>query len=102
MGSVTASTITDIYYIIKKSKSHDIAIAFIKDLVSFTEVLGVDRNTIKLALEKDFVDFEDGVQIISAENHNIDVIITRNEKDFTKTSIAVHSPTEFLKLQNDF
>ena len=39
----------------------------------------------ELALnETNFSDFEDGLQFYSAIEHQIDIIITRNKKDFKK------------------
>lgn len=41
-------------------------------------------------------DFEDAVQSIAAEMNRIEVIITRNKSDFTKTTVDVFAPKEFL------
>ena len=40
------------------------------------------------ALDSDFKDFEDALQNFSAENNtDISIIITKNEKDFTNSSL---------------
>jgi hypothetical protein len=49
-------------------------------------------------LYSDFKDFEDALQNYSAElNKEIDIIITRNIKDFKYSKLAVMTPDQFLK-----
>lgn len=100
-GYLTASTITDIYYIVKKVQGHQSAVEFLRSLIGIFKVLGVNSEIIEEALNKDFPDFEDGVQTITAEKNTIDLIITRNKKDFENTNIDVYSPVEFLKLYSN-
>lgn len=95
-GSITASTITDIYYIAKKEKGHNEAITFIKSLVEVVNVIGVDKETIMSALASEMRDFEDAIQSAAAETHQLDLILTRNKYDFTDTSMKVLTPKEFL------
>ena len=49
-------------------------------------------------LYESFPDFEDGLQYYSAIENQIDVIITRNKKDFKNSKIPVLSTKEFLAL----
>ncbi len=53
-GYVTASTITDIYYIAKKEKGHASALAFIADLIEVVDVIGINRDVIVEALRSDY------------------------------------------------
>ncbi len=94
---VTATTITDLYYIIRKAKGHAVALNFTKDLLEFVEVAGVDREVIINALRSQIADFEDAIQESAARLQNIDVIITRNVADFAYSTIQVHNPASFLK-----
>ena len=50
IGSITASTITDIYYISKREKGHTESINFIKGLIEVVEVIGIDKDVIIKAL----------------------------------------------------
>lgn len=95
-GHVTASTITDIYYISKKQKGHMSAIAFISSLIEILDVVGVNRETIINALEMDLKDFEDSIQASAAQYYKLDCIITRNELDFEKSDLKVFTPEEYL------
>ena len=97
---ITATTITDIYYISKKAKDHTTAIHFISHLLQVVDVLGVDKKTVLLSLNSDMPDFEDAIQMNSAELNGIKTIITRNVKDFSDAKININTPGEFLKNQN--
>ncbi|MFW5983470.1 MAG: type II toxin-antitoxin system VapC family toxin [bacterium] len=96
-GNITATTITDIYYIAKKEKGHNEAINFIKNLIEVIDVIGINKETILKALASTMKDFEDAIQSSAAEIHQIDLILTRNKNDFTDTTIKVLTPKEFLK-----
>ena len=96
-GNITATTITDIYYIAKKEKGHNEAINFIENLVEVIDVIGINKETILKALASKMKDFEDAIQSSAAEIHQIDLILTRNKNDFTDTTIKVLTPKEFLK-----
>ncbi|GGE52836.1 PIN domain-containing protein [Pedobacter psychrotolerans] len=96
-GCITASSLTDIYYIIKKNSDYKKAISFIESLIMTIDVLNVNRDTIMLALHSNFSDFEDAVQSSAAELNHVDLILSRNVKDFTKSKIPTLTPTEFLE-----
>ena len=93
---VTASSITDIYYIVKKSKSHNEAIAIVKNIIQYFEIISVDKEIIVRAIESSMKDFEDAIQSFAALSENIDYIVTRNIKDFENSKVLGISPQEFL------
>jgi predicted nucleic acid-binding protein len=96
-GFVTATTITDIYYISKRVKGHQITINFISDLIQIIDVIGVNKETIIQSLNSPLLDFEDAVQSVSAKLSNMEYIITRNIKDFNNSDIKAITPIEYLK-----
>ncbi|MFO7826589.1 MAG: PIN domain-containing protein [Cyclobacterium sp.] len=98
-GHITAATVTDIYYISKKVKGHDLALEFISNVIEIVEVIGVDKQIIVNAIKSNFKDFEDAVQVFSAASFGIETVITRNVKDFEHSNLKVFSPSEFLKNQ---
>lgn len=95
---VTATTITDLYYITRKAKGRVIALNFIVDLLQFMEVAGVDKAVIREALHSDMADFEDAVQESAAKRQAIQVVVTRNEIDFENSVLEIHNPESFLKV----
>ena len=98
LGYVTVTTITDIYYIAKREKGHQIALDFISNLIEIIDIIGIDRNIIIKSLGSQISDFEDAIQSISSLLNNIDYIITRNQKDFSKSDIKALTPAEFVNL----
>jgi len=96
-GHVTATTVTDIYYVARRHSSHKEAIEFIMDMTAIVEVLGVDKETILHALANEHGDLEDAVQSSAALMHRMDVIITRNTGDFRASEIPAMHPKDFLR-----
>ena len=97
---LTATTITDLYYVARKAKGRKTALDFIKNLLQFVEIASVDKRVIIQALESNITDFEDAVQENSAKNENITVLITRNEADFKNSSLEIYTPESYLEKLN--
>jgi len=95
---VSASAVTDIFYILQKENGKADTILFLKELFNYIDILGVDKTIIMNALNSDWKDFEDAVQgSVSIENR-LDFLVTRNTKDFTKLKGAkVLTPLDFLE-----
>ena len=62
-----------------------------------SQITTADERVVDAALASSFDDYEDVLQYYSALTRNVDVIVTRNKKDFTSASIPVLSPAELLK-----
>ena len=94
---INAISVINTHYFIKKEQGAEKAIGFISDLILMVDVVGVDKTTIIDSLQSEFSDFEDAVQEFSAISADIDIIVTRNIKDFKKSKISVFTPDDFLK-----
>jgi hypothetical protein len=67
-----------------------------------TEIIGTTKKEVIQALKNEFKDFEDSIQYSSALTiKGLDVIITRNIKDYKNSEIAVMTPLNFLKLKGN-
>ena len=96
---LSAVSINNIYYIVRKFLGHKKTLEVIETLTEMTEIVGTTKKEIIQALKNNFTDFEDSVQYSSALTiKDLDVIITRNTKDYRNSSIAVMTPLNFLKL----
>ncbi len=93
---VTASSVTDIYYVLRKQKGHESAIGLLKKFFQFSKVLGVDEEIISEALNTEMKDFEDAVQSETAIYNDINIIITRDKKDYQNSGLNVYSPAEYI------
>ncbi|MBQ7985040.1 MAG: PIN domain-containing protein [Bacteroidales bacterium] len=86
---------TSSYMLSKHNKEMDV-IRELEKFATLCYVTPVDYRTVFSAFKSDFSDFEDALQYFSAQRCNADVIVTRNAKDFDKSTIQVMSPQEFL------
>lgn len=80
---ITASVVTDLFYIIRKEthnteKTYEI----LKNVFKLTKIISVTEQDIMEAFEKGWKDFEDCVQVTIAQNNKMDYIITNNKKDW--------------------
>ena len=97
-GFITPITISNSYYILRKLGTHKKVINNLKQLLSITEILLMNKKVVENALVSDFKDFEDALQYFTASNYKkIGVIVTRNSKDFKHSNIPVMEPNLFLK-----
>lgn len=97
-GFTTPIIICNVYYLLRKTASHQLILEKIKQLLNILEITKMDKDIVLEALNSEFKDFEDGLQNFSAiENGNIKIILTRNIKDFKKSKLAVLTPETYLK-----
>ena len=97
-GYIAATTITNIFYIIRKTEGCEVAIAAIHRLLIGLQFCAVDHQTIETALSIGLKDFEDSIQLACAILSQLDGIVTRDRNDFIGSNLPIYSPTEILKL----
>jgi len=95
-GYVSSITVINVYYIISKIKGRTLALEFIKDLLQTFEVVDTDKSILIQAVYSGFEDYEDAAQNYSAVNYNIEIIITRNRKDFSLSKLKIYTASEFI------
>jgi predicted nucleic acid-binding protein len=97
-GFITSVILSNVYYLLRQTATHEKVIEKLTQLVIITEVLTTNKGAIIQALNSDFKDFEDALQNYSAElDGHIDLIITRNTKDFKNSKLGVMTPENYLK-----
>jgi hypothetical protein len=66
--------------------------------MTILDVIAMDRETVMQVLGSGFKDFEDAFQSFAANQSGvIDVILTRNVKDYSKSEMGVLTPEAYLK-----
>lgn len=94
---VSASAITDIYYLsYRQLKNKRLAIELLKELLAIVSVSCVSEQEILKALELEWNDFEDSVQYSVALLQEMDGVITRNVGDYKESEIQVWLPEQAL------
>ena len=96
-GYISASAITDIFYLSKKRLGKNVAKEVIKELLKIFYPATVTDSHIYKALDLDWNDFEDSVQFVVGEGLAVDYIVTRNIHDFSSSSIPTVTPEQFIK-----
>jgi predicted nucleic acid-binding protein len=98
-GYVSSLTFSNLYYILRKIESHIKVIAKLDSISRLLTILKVDQQIIKFAIASGFPDFEDSIQYNCALDYKkIDVLITRNIKDYKGSQIPVMTPAVYLKM----
>jgi predicted nucleic acid-binding protein len=96
-GILTAKSITDIYYILKRSIHNEEEVRkLIRILFTLFEVRDTFSADCELALGSSVVDYEDAIMVQTAIRIDADCIITRILKDYKASTIPVLSPEQFL------
>ena len=96
---VSASAITDIYYIANKQmKDRDAVRDLLKRLLMIVSVAAVSEWEIQNALNLAWGDFEDAVQYSVALLNEMDGIVTRNPSDYQETNMRIWLPEQALEL----
>lgn len=94
---VSASSATDIYYIVRKQTgSKEQALNSIKRLAKLLSFAEVTEECVLSATLSKMNDYEDAVLDAVASHLKVDFIITRNNKDFINSHNKVLSPKEFM------
>jgi predicted nucleic acid-binding protein len=97
-GYLTPLIYSNVYYLLRQTAKHDKVIEKLKQLLKITDVLAMDRAVVENALNSGFKDFEDSLQNFSAINSgSVDIILTRNLKDYKNSDLGVFTPETFLK-----
>lgn len=100
-GFVAAHSITNAFYILRKDYSVDERRAILKEFCEMLTVVGITEEIILSSLENlDFTDFEDCLQTDCAKSCGAKYIVTRNIKDYEKSSVPAILPEDFLKVLN--
>lgn len=99
VGYVTPVIVSNVYYLLSQKAKQEKVIEKLKILLTILEVLTIDKNAIIIALNSNFKDFEDALQNYASElNETIDIIVTRNIKDYKKSKLIVLNPEGFIKI----
>jgi predicted nucleic acid-binding protein len=100
MGCLTASTLTDIFYIARKQKGLNAARDAVRVCLDAFAICVVDRLSLEQAIDLPGDDFEDNLQIACATLAGLDIILTRDKSGFATTAIQIVSPAEMVSQLN--
>jgi predicted nucleic acid-binding protein len=92
--------VANVHYVLQRFSNKAIAGSAIRKIRTFVGIVDMNQRIVDRALNSDLPDFEDALQIYSAENAIMDLIVTRNLDHFKSSTISAMSPGEALAVLN--
>lgn len=93
---VSSLTIANTHYLLTRHKNKDEARKTLIKFKVLVDVAALNDKIIELALASEFTNFEDAVQYYTAVENDVDIIITRNLKDFKASKLPVLTAKEYI------
>ena len=95
-GYISALTVPNIVYIMRRELSADKTRNLIDKLLMIFRIVDLTAADIKNAADTLNSDYEDSLQICAAKRIGAEYIITRNKSDFNNSPVSVKTPAEFV------
>ena len=95
---ISALSLANIHYLISKQQSESQAKQILRKFKVLVRITPLTEKIIDLALNSEFEDFEDAIQYFSALQNDIEILLTRNLKDYKKAQISVLTAQDFINL----
>lgn len=92
---VSALTIANVHFLLHKHLKMEARRVLAKFKV-LVEVLPITDKILDLALASDQKGFEDAIQYFTAIEHDLEIIITRNKKDFKNLNLPILTAREYI------
>jgi predicted nucleic acid-binding protein len=93
---VSASSITDIFYISRRLVGAERARRVVRACLDTLEVVSVTRDLLDAADRRAGSDYEDNLQVECAIAARLDAIVTRDPKGFEGSAVPVLTPAELV------
>jgi len=90
---ISPITVSTSFYLSRKDSK---AFEKIENKLKYLHVLPMDERDVDFAMNSNISDKEDAMQISCAERGECEIILTRDSKHFSDSTIPVLSPSDFL------
>ena len=98
-GYLSAASITDIFYILRKHLGAEEVYETLGKLMMVFRAASVSETDIRRALRLGGRDFEDILQMVCAKKIKAEYLITRDKDDFDEVEgVTIVTPEEFLEI----
>lgn len=94
---ISSLSFSNLNYLLTRQYSSAESRRILTNFKVLVNVLAVDDKIIELALSSKFQDFEDAIQYFTAIENGVNILLTRNIKDYKLASIAVLSVGDYLR-----
>ena len=96
-GYISALSIPNIVYILRRELDSEKTLEVINNINLVFKIYDLKSEIIMQAAEKKTKDYEDALQMVTAQKLKASFIVTRNIKDFTGSKIIAVKPSELLE-----
>ncbi len=97
-GFVTASSVTDVFYIASDGGKKPVAGYFsVSACLGTLTICSINRAILEQAVAMQRPDFEDAVQIAAALAEGLDAIVTHDIRGFKNGGIKLYTPAQLVK-----
>lgn len=93
---ISANMATDLFYVLRKDYGSREAQRMIEEDLAFLQIVGISSDDVKEALAQKWNDFEDCLVACCASKIGADYIITRNARDFARSSVRAITPAQLF------
>ena len=93
-GWICPTTVTTLHYLGRKVLGEKRARALLENLLDISNLGVLSNRVLRSALASKVADFEDAVIEAVAHHNGLDVIATRNTKDFRKSQVPAKEPSK--------
>lgn len=98
-GYITAKSVADIYYLTHRLTHSDVETRkILSKLFVLFQLLDTTSIDCRKAISSEIGDYEDAIMAETALRSEMDYIVTRNVKDYARSSVTVYEISAFLKL----
>jgi predicted nucleic acid-binding protein len=102
IGCTSPLVFANLHYMLSRQVGKQKSLRSLRKLRKLLSIVPIGEQVLDEALYADAKDFEDAIQYIAAENIGVNIIITRNKKDYDQSRIPVFSAKEFLAAEHNF
>ena len=95
-GWVSALTLANLVYVMRRELDPEQVGDVLNKLTLIFQIAELTPADLRHAAELRWNDFEDALQAVTAARLHADAIITRNIRDYKKSSVIAFTPTEYL------
>ena len=95
---ISASTVSDVAYLLHRlGKTKAQTKKTMKTLFEMFSIFDTNENDCYRALESDISDYEGALLLASAQRHSVDLIVTRDKRDFKNSEVPTLDPSKFVE-----
>ena len=95
---ISSLSLANLHYLLSREMSSFEAKQILRKFMVLVQIAPLNEKIIDLALNSEFNDFEDAIQYYSALQNEIEILLTRNIKDYKKAQIAILTAKDFINL----